>query len=89
MAGKDLGWILLDVLAQDKRHFNKSKEYANVYEWQYMEGEEYIEYASCDLQDKKGRISLGNCLYRSISTKGIGQVLEIIMILETTRKIQR
>lgn len=39
MAGKDLGWILLDVLAQDKRHFSKSKEFTNVYEWQYREDE--------------------------------------------------
>jgi len=26
MAGKDLGWILLDVLDNDVRHFSKSKE---------------------------------------------------------------
>ncbi len=43
MAGKDLGWILLGVLAKDKRHFSKSKEYTNVYEWLYLEGVEDIE----------------------------------------------
>lgn len=42
MAGKDLGWILLDVLVQDKRHFSKIKEYTNVYEWQCLEGEDNI-----------------------------------------------
>lgn len=33
MAGKDLGWILLDVLDSDVRQFHKSKEVVNVYEW--------------------------------------------------------
>lgn len=33
MAGKDLGWILLDVLDSDVRQFRKSKEVVNVYEW--------------------------------------------------------
>ncbi|MGB4407952.1 MAG: hypothetical protein WBI82_13905 [Sphaerochaeta sp.] len=43
MAGKDIGWVLLDVLAEDKRHFSKSKEYTNVYEWLPADGEEYVE----------------------------------------------
>lgn len=38
MAGKDLGWILLDVLDRDDRYFDKSKEIVNVYEWLPLEG---------------------------------------------------
>ena len=33
MGEKDLGWILLDVLDSDVRHFHKSKEVVNTYEW--------------------------------------------------------
>ena len=32
MAGKDLGWILLDVLDSDVRNFRKSKHVVYVYE---------------------------------------------------------
>ena len=42
MAGKDLGWILLDVLDCDKRHFRKIKGYVNSYEWLSSEGEEDV-----------------------------------------------
>jgi hypothetical protein len=38
MAGKDLRWILLDVLDSDVRQFHKSKEVVNVYEWLPSEG---------------------------------------------------
>ena len=35
MAGKDIGWILLDVLCNDNRKFNKYDNYTNEYEWVY------------------------------------------------------
>lgn len=38
IAGKDLGWILLDVPDSDIRQFRKSKEVVNVYEWLPSEG---------------------------------------------------
>lgn len=33
MAGKDIGWILLDVLHYDKREFELRKGYVNEYRW--------------------------------------------------------
>jgi hypothetical protein len=33
MAGKDIGWILLDVIKEDKREFDLNDGYVNEYKW--------------------------------------------------------
>ena len=33
MAGKDVGWILLNVLHFDKRTFELKRDYVNIYKW--------------------------------------------------------
>ena len=35
LAGKDVGWLLLEVIKNDSRKFNKIKEHVNYYEWIY------------------------------------------------------
>jgi hypothetical protein len=39
-AGIDVGWILLDVLVSDKRHFNKKSGYVNEYNWLFEQSTE-------------------------------------------------
>lgn len=33
MAGKDIGWILLDVIKEDKREFDLNDDYVHEYKW--------------------------------------------------------
>ena len=35
LAGKDVGWLLLEVINNDSRKFKKIKDHVNYYEWIY------------------------------------------------------
>lgn len=35
LAGKDVGWLLLEVIKNDSRTFRKIKDHVNYYEWVY------------------------------------------------------
>lgn len=37
MAGKDIGWLLLDVIIEDKREFELREKYTHEYKWRGIE----------------------------------------------------
>lgn len=37
MAGKDIGWLLLDVIIEDKREFELKENYTHEYRWTGVE----------------------------------------------------